>query len=100
MNMPIVTGNVNRGRGTPTGIFPVYNKRYHTYLRGVDYVSYVNYWLGVNKGVGIHDANWRSEFGSDIYKRDGSHGCINCPEEKVSKLWEVVDVGTPVVLYY
>ncbi len=100
IDMPIVTGNVNRSRGTPTGIFNVYNKRYHTYLHGVDYVSYVNYWLGVNKGVGIHDANWRSEFGEEIYKRDGSHGCINCPEEKVSVLWEVVDVGTPVVLYY
>lgn len=100
MDMPIVTGNINRSRGTPTGIFNVYNKRYHTYLRGADYVSYVNYWLGVNKGVGIHDANWRSEFGEEIYKRDGSHGCINCPEEKVSVLWEVVDVGTPVVLYY
>jgi hypothetical protein len=100
MEMPVVTGNVNRGRGTPTGIFDVYNKRYHTYLRGVDYVSYVNYWLGVNKGVGIHDANWRSKFGEEIYKRDGSHGCINCPEEKVSVLWEIVEVGTPVVLYY
>ena len=100
MEMPVVTGNVNRGRGTPAGVFNVYNKRYHTYLRGVDYVSYVNYWLGVNKGVGIHDANWRSKFGEEIYKRDGSHGCINCPESSVSVLWEVVDVGTPVVLYY
>lgn len=100
MNMPIVTGNVNRGRGTPTGIFPVYNKRYHTNLIGVDYVSYVNYWLGVHKGVGIHDATWRSKFGEEIYKRDGSHGCINCPLDTVSELWEVVEVGTPVVLYY
>ena len=100
MDMPIVTGNVNRSRGTPTGIYNVYNKRYHTTLRGVGYVSYVNYWLGVDKGVGIHDANWRDEFGEEIYKSDGSHGCINCPEEQVSKLWEVVDVGTPVVLYY
>ena len=100
MEMPVVTGNVNRGRGTPTGIYPVYNKRYHTYLRGVDYVSYVNYWLGVHKGVGIHDANWRSKFGDEIYKSDGSHGCINCPEESVSVLWEVVEVGTPVILYY
>lgn len=100
MEMPVVTGNINRGRGTPTGVFDVYNKRYHTYLRGADYVSYVNYWLGVNKGVGIHDANWRSRFGEEIYKRDGSHGCINCPEAQVSQLWEVVDVGTPVVLYY
>ncbi len=100
MNMPIVTGNINRSRGTPTGIYPVYNKRYHTNLVGVDYVSYVNYWLGVHKGVGIHDALWRNKFGEEIYKVDGSHGCINCPLETVEKLWEVVDVGTPVVLYY
>lgn len=100
MNMPIVTGNINRSRGTPTGIYPVYNKRYHTNLIGVDYVSYVNYWLGVHKGVGIHDALWRNKFGDEIYKSDGSHGCINCPLDNVEKLWEVVDVGTPVVLYY
>ncbi|MBE5840218.1 MAG: L,D-transpeptidase [Butyrivibrio sp.] len=100
MDMPIVTGNVNRSRGTPTGIYNVYNKRYHTNLVGVDYVSYVNYWLGVHKGVGIHDATWRSKFGDEIYKRDGSHGCINCPLDSVEKLWEVVEVGTPVVLYY
>ncbi|MBP3825785.1 MAG: L,D-transpeptidase, partial [Butyrivibrio sp.] len=72
----------------------------HTYLRGVDYVSYVNYWLGVNKGVGIHDANWRSKFGEEIYKSDGSHGCINCPYDSVEVLWDVVDIGTPVILYY
>ncbi|WP_029232064.1 L,D-transpeptidase [Butyrivibrio sp. VCB2006] len=100
MDMPVVTGNINRGRSTPAGVFDIYNKRYHTYLRGVDYVSYVNYWLGVNKGVGIHDANWRSEFGDEIYKTDGSHGCINCPEEKISVLWEVAEVGTPVILHY
>ena len=100
MEMPVVTGNVNRGRGTPTGIYPVYNKRYHTYLRGVDYVSYVNYWLGVHKGVGIHDANWRDKFGDEIYKRDGSHGCINCPYDSVEALWNVVEIGTPVILYY
>ncbi len=100
MDMPVVTGNINRSRGTPTGIFPVYNKRYHTYLRGADYVSYVNYWLGVNKGVGIHDATWRSKFGEEIYKSDGSHGCINCPLSSVEVLWDVVEVGTPVILYY
>ncbi len=100
MDMPVVTGNVNRSRGTPTGIYPVYNKRYHTNLIGVDYVSYVNYWLGVNKGVGIHDATWRSKFGEEIYKRDGSHGCINCPLDSVSELWEIVEIGTPVILYY
>jgi hypothetical protein len=100
MDMPVVTGNINRGRGTPTGFYEVYNKRYHTNLVGVDYVSYVNYWLGVNKGVGIHDATWRKKFGEEIYKKDGSHGCINCPLESVEKLWEVCEVGTPVMLHY
>lgn len=100
MKFPIVTGNINRGRGTPAGVYNIYNKRYHTYLRGADYVSYVNYWLGVNKGIGIHDALWRDEFGEDIYKSDGSHGCINCPLDSVETLWEIAEVGTPVILYY
>ncbi|WP_408071098.1 L,D-transpeptidase [Butyrivibrio sp. JL13D10] len=96
----IVTGNTGLGRGTPVGLFHVYNKRYHTILRGVDYASYVNYWLGVNKGIGIHDATWRSQFGGEIYKHSGSHGCINSPLEFMQKLYESVEVGVPVLLYY
>lgn len=100
MEFPIVTGNINRGRGTPSGVYNIYNKRYHTYLRGADYVSYVNYWLGVNKGIGIHDALWRNKFGEEIYKSDGSHGCINCPLDSIETLWEIAEIGTPVILYY
>ncbi len=100
MSFPIVTGNTGRGRGTPTGIYKVYNKRYHTYLRGADYVSYVNYWLGVYKGVGIHDATWRKKFGDNIYKTAGSHGCINCPLDQAEILWNKVEVDTPVILFY
>ncbi len=100
MSFPIVTGCTNRGRGTPAGIFKIYNKRYHTYLRGADYVSYVNYWLGVHKGIGIHDATWRSKFGGELYRSEGSHGCINCPLDQAGTLWEKVEVDTPVILYY
>ncbi|WP_081674153.1 L,D-transpeptidase [Butyrivibrio sp. VCD2006] len=96
----IVTGNTSLGRGTPVGLYHVYNKRYHTILRGVDYASYVNYWLGVNKGIGIHDATWRKEFGGEIYKHSGSHGCINSPLDLMERLYELVDVGVPVLLYY
>ncbi|WP_081679289.1 L,D-transpeptidase [Butyrivibrio sp. XPD2002] len=96
----IVTGNTGLGRGTPVGLFHIYNKRYHTILRGVDYASYVNYWLGVNKGIGIHDATWRKDFGGEIYKHSGSHGCINSPLELMEKLYETVEVGVPVLLYY
>ncbi|MCR5402500.1 MAG: L,D-transpeptidase [Butyrivibrio sp.] len=100
MAFPIVTGNINRGRGTPAGVYNIYNKRYHTYLRGADYVSYVNYWLGVHKGIGIHDALWRNKFGEEIYKSDGSHGCINCPLDSIETLWNTAEIGTPVILYY
>ncbi len=96
----IVTGNTGLGRGTPVGLYHIYNKRYHTILRGVDYASYVNFWLGVNKGIGIHDATWRSEFGGEIYKHSGSHGCINSPLDLMEKLYNQVEVGVPVLLYY
>lgn len=96
----VVTGNTGAGRSTPVGLFHVYNKRYHTILRGADYASYVNYWLGVNKGVGIHDATWRKEFGGEIYKHSGSHGCINSPLEKMEILYNSVEVGVPVLLFY
>ena len=100
MQFPVVTGNTNRGRGTPSGIYNIYNKRHDTILRGENYASFVHYWLGVYKGVGIHDANWRDEFGGEIYKNDGSHGCINCPSDMAEILWNIVEIGTPALLYY
>ena len=96
----IVTGNTGRGRGTPVGFYHIYNKRYHTILRGADYASFVNYWLGVYKGIGVHDATWRREFGGEIYKKSGSHGCINSPLDKMEILYNEVEVGVPILLFY
>ena len=51
--------------------------------------------------VGFHDASWRhGRFGGNIYKTSGSHGCINMPEDKAAKLYELVAVDTPVIAYY
>ncbi len=96
----VVTGNTGRGRGTPVGFYHIYNKRYHTILRGADYASFVNYWLGVHKGIGIHDATWRNKFGGEIYKTSGSHGCINSPLQDMEELYNMVEVGVPVLLFY
>ncbi|MCR5657601.1 MAG: L,D-transpeptidase [Butyrivibrio sp.] len=96
----VVTGNTRLGRSTPAGFYHIYNKRYHTILRGADYASYVNYWLGVNKGIGIHDAPWRNKFGDEIYKTNGSHGCINSPYDQMEELYNLVEVGVPILLYY
>jgi len=36
----------------------------------------------------------------EIYKKDGSHGCINLPLEAAEKLYGMIEVGVPVVMYY
>ena len=97
---PVVTGNTSRKRGTPTGTNYVYNKQKNRVLRGPDYASPVKFWLPVKGAIGIHDASWRSEYGGEIYKTNGSHGCINTPFEEVSKLYDMVEIGTPCVMFY
>lgn len=96
----IVTGNTGRRMGTPQGVNFVYNKQRNRVLRGEGYASPVKYWVPVKGAVGIHDASWRSEFGGEIYKTNGSHGCINTPTEIMAQLYEAVEIGTPVVMFY
>lgn len=97
---PVVTGNTKLRRGTPTGTNYVYNKQTNRVLRGEGYASPVKYWIPVKGAVGIHDASWRSEYGGEIYKTNGSHGCINTPLDEVSKLYDMVEIGTPCVMFY
>lgn len=97
----IVSGNINRGNGSPDGIFKIVYKKSPAVLRGEDYESDVTYFMPFAYNVGIHDASWRNgKFGGNIYKTSGSHGCINVPEEAATKLYEMVEVDTPVIAYY
>lgn len=97
---PVVTGNTSLRRGTPTGTNYVYNKQRDRVLRGEGYASPVKYWIPVKGAVGIHDASWRKNYGGEIYKTNGSHGCINTPLDKVSELYDMVEIGTPCVMFY
>lgn len=97
---PVVTGNTSLGRGTPEKVCFVYSKERNRTLRGEGYASFVNYWMPVYGGVGIHDASWRGSYGGKIYKTNGSHGCINTPYEEVSRLYSMVEIGTPVIIFY
>ena len=97
---PVVTGNTSRRRGTPVGTNYVYNKQKDRVLRGEDYASPVKFWIPVKGAIGIHDASWRDEYGGEIYKTSGSHGCINTPLEEVTKLYDMVKIGTPCVMFY
>lgn len=96
----IVTGNTSRRMGTPSGVFFVYNMQRNRVLRGEGYASPVKYWVPVKGGVGIHDASWRKDFGGEIYKTGGSHGCINVPGNVMGELYDMLEIGVPVVMFY
>lgn len=97
---PVVTGNTSRRMGTPSGVNYVYLKQQDRILRGEGYASHVNFWMPVKGNIGIHDASWRSKYGGTIYQTNGSHGCINTPYNAMVQMYEMVEVGTPVVMYY
>ncbi|SCP95228.1 L,D-transpeptidase family protein [Anaerobium acetethylicum] len=96
---PCVTGNTTLGRGTPTGVFPISYKERDATLTGEDYSSGVSYWMPFNSNIGMHDAPWRTAFGGEIYKTNGSHGCINLPPENAAKIYEMVYKRMAVVVY-
>lgn len=96
----VVTGDTGKRMGTPAGINFVYNMQRNRTLRGSGYASFVKYWMPIKGGVGIHDASWRKAFGGEIYKNNGSHGCINTPTEVMGELYEMAQVGTPVITFY
>ncbi len=93
----VVTGKNN---ATREEVCYVYGKQKNRILRGPGYASPVKYWMPVSGGIGIHDSSWRSEYGGDIYIRNGSHGCVNTPLEIAEKMYEVVEIGTPCIMYY
>lgn len=95
-----VSGNISKGNGSPDGVFKVVYKKSPAVLKGEDYESDVTYFIPFAYNVGFHDASWRGKFGGTIYKTSGSHGCVNMPEEKAAKLYEMVEVNTPVIAYY
>lgn len=96
----IVTGDMKRKRQTPEMVCYVYAKQKNRTLRGPGYASFVKYWMPVKGGIGIHDARWRKEFGGEIYQTQGSHGCINLPSDQAKALYEQVEIGTPVIMFY
>ena len=94
----VVTGRKG-GYDTPTGYYQVQTHSPNAWLTGPDYRVFVKYWVGFYLAYGIHDASWRTEFGGDKYIYDGSHGCVNTPEEAMKIIYDDITIGTPVVLY-
>ena len=96
---PIVTGNVNRGHDTDLGTYMLNYKIKDATLKGEHYESKVKYWMPFYGNIGIHDTNWRHAFGGEIYKRNGSHGCVNTPLYLAQTVYEHIEPGIPIICY-
>ncbi|MBC2580045.1 peptidoglycan binding domain-containing protein [Clostridium sp. DJ247] len=95
----IVTGNVSGNHSTPEGIYTLKFKQANAILRGEDYSAHVNFWMPFYGGIGIHDAGWRSEFGGNIYRTNGSHGCVNSPYYLAEAIFYNIEEGNPIICY-
>ncbi|MBZ9621783.1 L,D-transpeptidase/peptidoglycan binding protein [Clostridium sp. FP2] len=95
----IVTGNPNRGRSTVLGTYMLNYKQKGATLTGPGYEAPVTYWMPFFGNIGIHDASWRYSFGGEIYKRRGSHGCINAPIYLAKAIFDNIEEGTPIICY-
>ena len=96
-----------KSRYTPAGIFTLVSKTSPKTLRGpkqadgsYEWESDVTFWMPFNGGIGLHDATWRSSFGGNIYKNSGSHGCVNLPYNVAKTIYNNIEVGTPIIVYY
>ena len=97
----VVTGNVRGHHDTNEGAFHIQAKYKNRVLRGPGYASFVRRWMPIYKSIGLHDANWRKEeeFGGDTYLKNGSHGCVNMPDETTDIIFENAEIGTPVFIF-
>lgn len=96
--VPITTGK--NGFETVLGEFAIYLKevqhRMTSPFPGIYYDDVVNYWMPFYLGYGLHDAPWRSVYGTQDYGAVGSHGCVNMPLNEASILYNWAEVGTRV----
>ena len=102
LSSSVVTGK----NSTPTriGYFDIDSKSRSTskgkvILKGPGYRSPVDFWMPFDGGIGLHNAPWRSKFGGEIYKKSGSHGCVNMDYDTASEIYSNVEVGTRVLVH-
>ena len=99
LTSPIISGKAN-STDTREGYFEIYDKNKNRYLSGANYKVFVNYWMPFDGGIGLHDASWRKgTFGGEIYKTNGSHGCVNLPDETAKTIYENYDVKSKVLVH-
>ena len=102
----VVSGMPTATRNTPEGVYCVWSKQSPARLKdsnadGSSWDTTVEYWNNISTcGIGIHSAPWQPYFGGDLYKWNGSHGCINVSTADAKWVYDNVPYNTPVVAYW
>ena len=100
----VVTGDATLGQDTATGVFPLAFKESPATLRGGEgkkkYTTKVQYWMPFYEGQGLHDAWWKTVFGGNEYMGNGSHGCVNLPSSVAEAVYNNIQPGTAIIIYY
>ena len=98
----IVSGTM-KTHDTPTGLYESFYKAEDCWLSGEDYYVFVDYWISVTRDgvIGLHDADWRTRFGGEMYTYWGSHGCVNTPKEAMKTIYDTINVDDhiPILVY-
>lgn len=108
----VTTGATSKGYNTPRGTFLIQRKSgaggapgaagggvcmpnppSTKPLCGINYVS-----TFTPQGHAIHEAWWRSSFGGQDYKWNGSHGCVNATYNIAKWIYNWAPIGTPVII--
>lgn len=110
MESDVVTGVPIPAKETTPGVWFVKEMSRNATLVGAplpgetepEYRTPVAFWMRITwSGIGFHDATWQPSFGGSLYANGyGSHGCINMPYDAASQLFNMMPVGTPVVVHY
>lgn len=107
----IVSGRMTTWRYTPAGSFRIANKELDHIMKGTNsagkvlYETPCDYWMLIipELGIGLHDAeanHVRTDWSKTAYINNGSHGCINMRDSEAATLYEMLETGTPVIMYY
>lgn len=96
---PCVTGNAASHYDTTVGFHKIVFMDTNRTLRGSYGEAFVKYWMRFTSGgQGLHDAGWRKSFGGNIYKTNGSHGCVNLQRDVAQTIYSYAYVGLPVIV--
>ncbi|MCQ2510896.1 MAG: L,D-transpeptidase [Lachnospiraceae bacterium] len=100
---PVITGCDNKGYSTPSGsVWAIDGKKADWWFTTFP-DAYSKWWMPFNDQCGLHDARWQEpEYYATpgFYINNGSHGCVNIPDDAMEKIFYYMEIGYPVVCYY